>query len=111
MAVINFREVERDSAGKIVGKGSRYLQAHTQSGCVEIVELPSFYRDVRREVLDIVWTSDRPLSRAEIANRLQLKKTTWLICIIEDLTKRGYLVRLDGTWRNGALMYFYWRPR
>lgn len=68
---------------------------------------PSDFRDIRREIYNVVYGAGQPISRAQIAKALKVNKTPWLLAHLERLVNEGYLVKSQGQWRTGALMYFY----
>lgn len=88
------------------GQGAGHVTSHDQPGHVTY-QPPPLRRDVGREIYDAIYGAGKALSRGEIAKLLKLKKTPWLIDHIEQLAAKGYLVKTEGKWRNGFLMYYY----
>jgi hypothetical protein len=48
-----------------------------------------------------------PKSRSQIAKSLGLKKTPYITTHIESLVSSGNLIKVEGRWTNGCVMYFY----
>jgi hypothetical protein len=63
--------------------------------------------DVRTRIYGAVTRAGGAITRAQIAVALGVKKTPWLTDHIERLVTDGYLMKLSGCWRNGALMFWY----
>lgn len=101
---IDLRQAPRDEDGKLFPAlgTSRESKGNDTSR-----QLPQFYRDYEKEIYLFVSTSDRAVTRQEICKELKLKKAPWLIDKIERLVEMGFLNRIHGTWRNGALVFFY----
>jgi hypothetical protein len=66
-----------------------------------------FRRDVRREIWDTVYAAGQPISLMDICKRLKVKKAPWMKAHVESLVRDGYLIRTQGEYKTGALMYFY----
>ncbi len=58
-------------------------------------------------MIDIVAQSERPLTRTEIANRLDRKKTPHLINMMDELVENGVFQRSIFTFNNGVTGYVY----
>ena len=58
-------------------------------------------------MIDIVAQSERPLTRTEIVNRLNRKKTPHLINMMDELVDRGVFRRSIVTFNNGVTGYVY----
>lgn len=98
-------ELERLVALK--GQGATAETYQDQTGINTYRLPPSDFRDIRREIYNVVYGAGQPISRAKIAKELKVNKTPWLLEHIERLVTEGYLVKTQGQWRTGALMYFY----
>ena len=61
----------------------------------------------RQMMIDIVAQSDRPLTRTEIVNRLNRKKTPHLINMMDALVDDGVFNRSIVTFNNGVTGYVY----
>jgi len=60
-----------------------------------------------RAILDVLYRVNRPLTRLEIADEMHMKKTPWLISIIESLVNQGAVVRRSYTLPHGVVCYEY----
>ena len=98
-------ELERLVALK--GQGASVETYQDQPGINTYRLPPSDFRDIRREIYNVVYGAGQPISRASIAKELKVNKTPWLLAHLERLVTEGYLVKTQGQWRTGALMYFY----
>ncbi len=58
-------------------------------------------------MIDIVARSERPLTRTEIVNRLNRKKTPHLINMMDALVDAGVFNRSIVTFNNGVTGYVY----
>ncbi len=58
-------------------------------------------------MIDIVAASERPLTRTEIVNRLNRKKTPHLIDMMDRLVADGIFSRSIVTFNNGVTGYVY----
>ena len=58
-------------------------------------------------MIDIVASSERPLTRSEIVNRLNRKKTPHLIDMMDRLVQDGIFARSIVTFNNGVTGYVY----
>lgn len=92
---------------RLVGRGSSYVSSHDRNDHVTTHQPPLVRRDVRRDIYDFVLQSGRAVTRGEIAKALKLKKTGWLHNHIEQLVTDGYLIRFNGHWHNGMIMFWY----
>ncbi len=63
--------------------------------------------ETRQMMIDIVAKSEKPLTRTEIVNRLQRKKTPHLVNMMNSLVEEGIFVRSMVTFRNGVTGYVY----
>lgn len=63
--------------------------------------------ETRQLMIDIVAQSERPLTRTEIVNRLNRKKTPHLINMMDDLVDDGVFERSIVTFNNGVTGYTY----
>ena len=63
--------------------------------------------ETRQLMIDIVAQSERPLTRTEIVNRLNRKKTPHLINMMDDLVESGVFQRSIYTFNNGVTGYVY----
>lgn len=61
----------------------------------------------RQLMIDIVAQSEQPLTRTEIVNRLNRKKTPHLISMMDDLVDTGVFRRSIFTFNNGVTGYVY----
>ncbi len=61
----------------------------------------------RQMMIDIVARSEKPLTRTEIVNRLQRKKTPHLINMMDSLVDEGVFARSIVTFNNGVTGYVY----
>ncbi len=61
----------------------------------------------RQLMIDIVARSERPLTRTEIVNRLNRKKTPHLIDMMDALVDEGVFRRSIHTFNNGVTGYVY----
>lgn len=61
----------------------------------------------RQMMIEIVARSEKPLTRTEIVNRLQRKKTPHLINMMDTLVEEGIFVRSIVTFHNGVTGYVY----
>ena len=63
--------------------------------------------ETRQLMIDIVVRSERPLTRTEIVNRLNRKKTPHLITMMDVLVDEGVFQRNIHTFNNGVTGYVY----
>ncbi|MCY4146634.1 MAG: hypothetical protein OXE95_02000 [Chloroflexi bacterium] len=63
--------------------------------------------ETRQMMIDIVAASERPLTRTEIVNRLNRKKTPHLIDMMDRLAADGVFARSIITFNNGVTGYAY----
>ncbi len=63
--------------------------------------------ETRQMMIDIVAQSERPLTRTEIVNRLNRKKTPHLIDMMDRLVADGIFARSIVTFNNGVTGYVY----
>ncbi|MCY4465158.1 MAG: hypothetical protein OXE46_06445 [Chloroflexi bacterium] len=63
--------------------------------------------ETRQMMIDIVEQSERPLTRTEIVNRLNRKKTPHLIDMMDRLVADGIFARSIVTFNNGVTGYVY----
>ena len=63
--------------------------------------------ETRQLMIDIVASSERPLTRSEIVNRLNRKKTPHLIDMMDRLVQDGVFTRSIVTFNNGVTGYVY----
>ena len=63
--------------------------------------------ETRQLMIDIVARSERPLTRTEIVNQLNRKKTPHLINMMDDLVDEGLFIRNLHTFHNGVTGYEY----
>ena len=63
--------------------------------------------ETRQMMIDIVARSQAPLTRTQIVNRLQRKKTPHLIRMMDALVDEGVFVRSVVTFNNGVTGYVY----
>ncbi len=63
--------------------------------------------ETRQMMIDIVARSKRPLTRTEIVNRLNRKKTPHLINMMDSLVDDGVFSRSIVTFNNGVTGYVY----
>ena len=61
----------------------------------------------RQMMIDIVAKSEKPLTRSEIVNRLQRKKTPHLINMMDSLVEEDIFIRSIVTFNNGVTGYVY----
>ena len=61
----------------------------------------------RQMMIDIVARSERPLTRTQIVNRLNRKKTPHLIDMMDKLVDEGVFLRSIVTFHNGVTGYVY----
>ena len=108
MSQLNLRQAPRTAEGLIaVGQGG-HATLRNQTSHETSHTPPSFAKDIKRDILTLLYMrTGESLSRAQIAKALDLKKTPWLITNIELLVQRGYIQRIESTWRNGCQMFFY----
>lgn len=94
------------------GQGGSHTTSHDAPRHTTSYDAPPAPRDIPREIYDFVYSSDHPVSRADICRALGVKKASWVTTHIEALCDQGYLVRIDGIAPNGFLpMYHYTVPR
>lgn len=63
--------------------------------------------ETRQMMIDIVAQSERPLTRTEIVNRLNRKKTPHLISMMDELVESGVFQQNIVTFNNGVTGYVY----
>ena len=63
--------------------------------------------ETRQMMIDIVARSETPLTRTQIVNRLQRKKTPHLIRMMDSLVDEGVFARSVVTFNNGVTGYVY----
>ena len=63
--------------------------------------------ETRQLMIDIVAQSERPLTRTEIVNRLNRKKTPHLINMMDELVDDRIFQRNIVTFNNGVTGYIY----
>lgn len=64
----------------------------------------------RQMMIDIVAQSETPLTRTQIVNRLNRKKTPHLIDMMDALVDEGVFYRSIVTFNNGVTGYVYSAP-
>mgnify|MGYP001310787093 CR=1 FL=1 len=110
MPTIDLRSAPRDARG-LVEQGGGYVTSQDQSGNVTYQDAPSFPPTLEQRIWQLCHDAPRGwMTRADIARALGLKKTPWLMTKIEGLVRDGYLVRYQGTWKNGAAQFWYGVP-
>lgn len=66
--------------------------------------------DMRELIIGILSNSDCPLSRTEIANAIQRRKSLNVNSLLEELVVEGYVERSIRVYSNGVQGYQYvWR--
>lgn len=63
--------------------------------------------ETRKMMIDLVATSDNPLTRTQIVNGLNRKKTPHLIDMMDGLVDEGIFSRNVVTFNNGVTGYVY----
>ncbi|MCY4072021.1 MAG: hypothetical protein OXG60_12055 [Chloroflexi bacterium] len=63
--------------------------------------------ETRQLMIEVVAKSEKPLTRSEIANRVQRKKTPHLVNMMDSLVEEGIFVRSIITFNNGVTGYIY----
>lgn len=58
-------------------------------------------------IYEVVHASPIPLTRLEIARAIQRRKTPHLIVIIEEMVRKGWLIRTSSAYHNGVVVYLY----
>jgi len=58
-------------------------------------------------MIEVVAKSEKPLTRSEIANRVQRKKTPHLVNMMDALVEEGTFARSIITFTNGVTGYVY----
>lgn len=105
---IDLRAAPRDESGRVLpALFASNDTSRDANGYETSRKLPTFYRDYEREIYLFVATENRAVTRQEICKAVGLKKTAWFIAKIERLVEEGFLRRVHGTWRNGALVFLY----
>ena len=64
-------------------------------------------RETRRMMIDLIADSEEPLTRTEIVNRLNRKKTPHLIDMMDGLVTEGIFAREVVRFHNGVEGYVY----
>ena len=103
----HYTMAELEQLASLKGEGGGHATSQDQTSHVTYHTLPSFRRDIQRDIYGAVLSAGRAVSTSEIAKLLELKKTPWLRDRIERLVQDGYLIKTEGLWRNGVTMYFY----
>ncbi|MCY4020548.1 MAG: hypothetical protein OXG39_14150 [Chloroflexi bacterium] len=63
--------------------------------------------ETRQMMIEVVAKSEKPLTRSEIANRVQRKKTPHLVNLMDSLVDEGIFLRSIVTFNNGVTGYIY----
>ncbi|MDE2819129.1 MAG: hypothetical protein OXI40_05290 [Chloroflexota bacterium] len=63
--------------------------------------------ETRQMMIEVVAKSEKPLTRSEIANRVQRKKTPHLVNMMDSLVEEGIFARSIITFNNGVTGYVY----
>jgi hypothetical protein len=58
-------------------------------------------------IYEVVKASPAPMTRLEICRAIQRQKTPHLIDIIEEMTRKRWLIRTQDTFHNGVIVYLY----
>jgi predicted transcriptional regulator len=58
-------------------------------------------------IYNVVHAAPTPLTRLEIARAIQRRKTPHLIAIIEEMVRKGWLIRTSSSYHNGVVVYLY----
>ncbi|HVU11266.1 MAG TPA: winged helix-turn-helix domain-containing protein, partial [Phototrophicaceae bacterium] len=102
MAIFTREQLEQQVAAE-QGNGIDTSQDRSH---IETYSPPPAPRDVRRAIYNAVYSQGRA-NRADIAKALNVRKTPWLRDHIERLVTEGYLVKIEGVEKNGALKFLY----
>jgi hypothetical protein len=105
---IDLRDVPRDEHGLLLpALADGNDTSRNRNGDDTSRKIPQYRRDYEREIYLWIATENRAVNRGEICKAMKLKKTNWLIEKIERLVADGFLIRSNGTYRNGFLVYLY----
>lgn len=63
--------------------------------------------DSARQIMEQLYTSDRPMTRLEILKSVHRSKSPHLIAMLEQMVADGLIVRHEQRQRNGMRIYFY----
>jgi hypothetical protein len=91
----------------VAGQGSQSAQEHSYPKNIPLTNLPSFKRDVKREILLAVHLSKGQMSRKQIAEAVHLAKSANLKRHLDAMVKDGHLKQIPGQHWNGVVKYFY----
>ena len=104
MSRFTMEDLERLSVGQGMGIDTSPYQNGNDTYQYPSLTNPS----IRARIYDVLVRADgSALPRSEIAKRLGLKQTPWLIMAIESLVNDGYLNKYRTVYKNGALMFAY----
>lgn len=85
---------------------SGYVEERTQTRLAPYKPPPQ-KRDIQRAIYNAVYNADRAVSIREIADALEVKKTTWLRNHIERLVEARHLTRIEQPYRPGMSMHYF----
>ena len=81
-------------------------QARTQTRHVPYAPPPK-KRDIRREIFNVCWDTERAVTLREICAALGVRKSTWLRAHVQALVDDGYLIQSEQPYRPNLPCYVY----
>jgi hypothetical protein len=60
-----------------------------------------------KAIYEAVYDSPTPMTRLEICRAIQRQKTPHLIHVIEEMVRKGWLLRTQDVFHNGVVVYLY----
>jgi predicted transcriptional regulator len=60
-----------------------------------------------KAIYEAVYDSPAPMTRLEICRAIQRQKTPHLIHVIEEMVRKGWMVRTQDVFHNGVVVYLY----
>lgn len=90
----------------LAGQGSSADTYQHQTGSKTSRPIVFMQPTIYSRIIDIV-NRGGAMTRRQIADALQLKKTPWLILAIEKLAAEGYLIKTSSVTKQGVLLWLY----
>lgn len=103
MARLTMEELERLAVGQGDDAGT---YRHPEG--IETSQHVIWYQPtISARVMDAVQQGGALMTRRQIANALGIKKTPWLVGVIEQLVSAGHLVKVEARTPQGVIMWLY----
>jgi hypothetical protein len=100
---MSIEELERLAVGQ--GPDAGTYQHH--DGADTSQHLVWYQPTIQSRVMDAIQQGGALMTRRQIADALGLRKTPWLVGVIEQLVSAGYLVKIEARTPQGVIMWIY----